>query len=339
LRDLGGQVFYQNIGNRLQWGAIGGRIPLMSGGYAYGDLHQGIPVTTQIIQRLYIDRLGGLLQYPFSITRRVELNSGYTRYTFDLQQVNYYPDSIIAFRLASPDAMHMTQSALAYVGDNSYFGFTSPAKGWRYRFEIEPTFGTLQYTTGLADYRHYFFANPVTFSVRGLFYGRAGKDIVEQSATGFQRWVVPPIYLGNEALIRGYSISSFSRDECPDDVIDCPAFDRLIGQRVSVANFEVRVPVLGMENYGLINFRFLPLELSAFFDAGVAWAPEEPVNLTIETDPEALRRNSERYPVFSTGLATRINLFGYLVGQVYYAYPFQRPDRGGHFGLVLAPGW
>jgi hypothetical protein len=34
-----------------------------------------------------------------------------------------------------------------------------------------------------------------------------------------------------------------------------------------------------------------------------------------------------------------MNLFGYLVLETYYAYPFQRPEKGGHFGLQLNPGW
>jgi hypothetical protein len=44
-------------------------------------------------------------------------------------------------------------------------------------------------------------------------------------------------------------------------------------------------------------------------------------------------------PVFSTGISARMNLFGYLVLETYYAYPFQRPEKGGHFGLQLNPGW
>jgi hypothetical protein len=38
-------------------------------------------------------------------------------------------------------------------------------------------------------------------------------------------------------------------------------------------------------------------------------------------------------------MTARINLLGFAVFEAYYAYPFQRPDRGAHFGFQLAPGW
>jgi hypothetical protein len=44
-------------------------------------------------------------------------------------------------------------------------------------------------------------------------------------------------------------------------------------------------------------------------------------------------------PVFSTGVSARMNVLGYLVFEAYYAYPFQRPEKGAHFGFVLSPGW
>jgi len=28
-----------------------------------------------------------------------------------------------------------------------------------------------------------------------------------------------------------------------------------------------------------------------------------------------------------------------MVLEAYYAYPFQRPEKGPHFGFVLSPGW
>ena len=40
-----------------------------------------------------------------------------------------------------------------------------------------------------------------------------------------------------------------------------------------------------------------------------------------------------------TGLAARVNLFGYIVGQIYLAFPFQRPQKTTQFGFVIASGW
>jgi hypothetical protein len=43
--------------------------------------------------------------------------------------------------------------------------------------------------------------------------------------------------------------------------------------------------------------------------------------------------------VFSAGLSARANLFGYAVFEVYYAHPFQRPNKSWVLGFQLAPGW
>jgi hypothetical protein len=34
-----------------------------------------------------------------------------------------------------------------------------------------------------------------------------------------------------------------------------------------------------------------------------------------------------------------MNLFGAAVVEVFYAYPFQRPEKGGFIGVGLVPGW
>ena len=60
--------------------------------------------------------------------------------------------------------------------------------------------------------------------------------------------------------------------------------------------------------------------------------------LRIRTSRSA-SNSSKRVPVFSTGISARMNVLGYLVLEAYYAYPFQRPEKGAHFGFVLSPGW
>ena len=85
--------------------------------------------------------------------------------------------------------------------------------------------------------------------------------------------------------------------------------------------------------FGLINFPYLPTELALFLDGGVAWdAGDHPVF-------KLASHSNERIPVFSAGVATRVNLLGYLVGQVYLAFPFQRPEKTSQLGFLLATGW
>jgi outer membrane protein assembly factor BamA len=102
---------------------------------------------------------------------------------------------------------------------------------------------------------------------------------------------------------------------------------------MAVANAELRIPLFGSREFGLLNLPFLPTEISPFVDAGLAWNQGDRPRLSFD------RTSTDRVPVVSTGVSARVNLLGYAVGEVYYAYPFQRQERGWHFGFVLAPGW
>ena len=55
---------------------------------------------------------------------------------------------------------------------------------------------------------------------------------------------LPRLFLGYSGLVRGYDPGSFESTECgiePDG--SCPAFDRLIGSKIALANAEMRVPL------------------------------------------------------------------------------------------------
>jgi hypothetical protein len=110
-----------------------------------------------------------------------------------------------------------------------------------------------------------------------------------------------------------------------------------------VANAEVRVPLFGVEEYGLINFPFLPTELSAFVDAGLAWNGQSVCDEggeVIGCSPEfAWESDTGRIPVVSAGVSARMNVLGFVILETYYAYPFQRPNKGWHLGFNMAPGW
>ena len=110
--------------------------------------------------------------------------------------------------------------------------------------------------------------------------------------------------------------------------------DRLLGSKLAIANFEIRIPVFGVPEYGLFNVPFLPLTLAPFVDAGVAW--------TGNTRPSFSANSSDtqyRTPVVSTGLSARFNVLGYAILEAYYAHPFQRPGKGWVWGFQLVPGW
>ena len=98
-------------------------------------------------------------------------------------------------------------------------------------------------------------------------------------------------------------------------------------------NAEFRIPLIGTRRFGLINFGFLPTEVSFYFDGGVAWTADQSPVLKWATN------STQRIPVFSTGVSFRINLLGYAIIEIYGAHPFQRPQKDWLWGFNLAPGW
>lgn len=334
VQDIGAQVIFQNLKHRWNYGASVQHVPYLTG-YLYNnyqDLSQNL-----VLQRIFIDEAGFYTTYPFSSTRRVELGLSGTRLGFSTQiqsvfyDPNGFPYAQYTRDTTSRAPIYYGQASLALVGDGSYSAFTGPIQGSRYRFEVTPTVGTLTFTTALADYRRYLFARPITFAFRGLHYGRYGKSADDTTAL----W---PLFLGEEQLMRGYSVGSFDQSECGAltvaSISGCPAFDRLLGSKLAVASFEIRIPVFGVPEYGLFNVPFLPLTLAPFVDAGIAWQGGQSLSLNSSTT-----NVNTRSPVVSAGLSARFNVLGYAILEAYYAKPFQRPGRGWIWGFQLVPGW
>jgi hypothetical protein len=73
-------------------------------------------------------------------------------------------------------------------------------------------------------------------------------------------------------------------------------------------------------------------------DSGLAWNHGN--KLGFKKDLTGGADSEYRFPLFSTGASVRINLFGYLVLEPYYAFPLQNGGfRNGTFGLNFVPGW
>jgi hypothetical protein len=339
VRDISAGAVYINRSRRLAWGIEGLHVPVAS---IFATAQQTeVPVTggtlpglfyVEEIRRTYYTRLSGLSQYPLSMTRRFELNVNAQRIGFGTEVDSFLVvgNDIVDEKnthVDGPKPLGLGGVAAAFVTDYSFFGFTSPVQGGRSRFEVAPVFGSLTYQNILADYRRYFFMRPFTFAVRGLHVSRLGRDA--ESSRIF------PMFVGQPSLVRGYDAGSFRPEECFDaeNDGDCPQFSRLIGSRIAVANAELRIPLFGTEAFGLLNFPYLPLEIAPFADAGVAWTSDESPRLEFD------RNATDRVPVFSAGVSGRVNLFGAAVLEVYWAHPFQRPQRGAHIGFQILPGW
>ena len=79
-------------------------------------------------------------------------------------------------------------------------------RGGRYRLEIEPTFGDLQFQSLLADYRRYFFRRPVTLA--------CAPSTSAATATDAESERLSPLYIGHDTLVRGYEIGDIDAAEC-----------------------------------------------------------------------------------------------------------------------------
>ena len=204
---------------------------------------------------------------------------------------------------------------------------TAPMTGSRSRLQVEKYFGVVNFYTGLIDYRKYFFTKPVGFAFRAYHNGRYGRDSETRE--------VYPYFLGYPWLIRGYEDISFYGDMENSPNSYYFNISNLVGSKILVTNFEIRVPFTGPDNLALIKSKIFYTDFNLFFDGGLAWSKGDKVRLSWK--PLNL---TERIPVFSAGASLRINLFGALVVEPYYAFPFQNKGyRAGVFGVNFLPGW
>lgn len=340
-QDIGAAAYYLDLEHRWQRFYAASHVPYLT---LYTTVEPGTvtgpgggsadaTIVNQYLQRIFFDQVQTGVTYPFSPIRRLELSAGLSRVSFSTRVQRVAVIGGAAYDLghddvASPSSLSFAQASAALVFDNSMFGFTSPVTGGRYRLEIAPAIGDLTYNLLTVDYRRYLFAKPFTFAFRGYSVGRYGKDSESPRLS--------PLYVGDSYLVRGYSVFSFDPTECSAGVqggSSCPEYDRLIGSRIGAANLELRIPLFGTKDLGLLETKFLPVEISPFIDAGVAWTRASSPKWVFE------RASPDRIPVVSTGVSSRFNLFGAMVLEVFYAKPFQRPSKGWVWGVQLLPGW
>ncbi len=337
LQDFGGQAAYLNRKHRLSWG--GGLIHFPYRYYTYDLTTENVEVNGQVVNalketyslyRVFKEQASVFSYYPFSRVMRVEGGLSYNYYSFRLDKYNYYYTSDYPYYYlgeyrernldVAPSFGYMDIS-VAWVGDTSSFGLTSPMNGYRYRFEIQQSSGRLNMTSLLADVRGYHYVKPFTLAARAYQYSRLGESASDA--------LLPPLYLGYETLVRGYTYKAFARSyQINSGTID---YTDLIGSKIIVANAEIRFPLTGPKRISAIKSGFLFTDLNLFFDSGMVWGKY--------SDLED-RGFSEAQFISSTGVSLRINLFGQLILEPYLAFPLQLEGNSqGVFGLNFTPGW
>jgi hypothetical protein len=332
LSDIGGQIVYMNRRHRWNW-AVSGVVAPQSAGYVVNtrDPVTGDVRVTEVIDRQPIRAVLGTVAYPLSPATRLELSGGAQALSFTREfRTGTYDGStgrltdVTRGEFPVGERMYLSLGQVALVNDNSYFGATSPIYGGRSRLEFGHTSGTVRYSTVLVDVRRYYMpVRPFTFAVRGLHYGRYGRDSEHDQ--------VLDLYVGHPEFVHGYGINSMTAVECyrtPNPTPSCEVFNNLVGSRMAVANFEVHAPFPGLFK-GEIQYGRLPVDVVAFFDAGVAWSSGE--------KPAFLQ--GSRQLVRSIGGAARFNLFSLMVLEVAASRPLDRADRKLQWQVGLTQGF
>ena len=349
--DFGGQVAYINQRSRWNWGGSLSHIPYRFGfyDYAYRNLGNGeAPVIDQYFVRSFQTQADAFIAYPFNRNHRFEMGgaASYNSYRVDRftqSLYSYYgtrervPNDTAAMALGVRDLDPFTlmQVNAGFVGDKADFGIAAPLQGFRYRLGAEQYFGTYKFTAVNVDLRKYHRIKPITLAARVYSYMRIGE--------GADR--LYNIYIGYPYLVRGFEGNSFGADSKI-------GFNDLSGSKMVVGNFEVRLPFTGPEKLAVLPSGFLFSDLNFFVDAGLAWSDDSKI-VWQKTDADKVTRQTSdgtsyqvypenlTMPVFSAGVSLRVNLFGAMILEPYYAIQLNNPTRSkfGTFGLNFAPGW
>ncbi|MGM0496934.1 MAG: tolB protein precursor [Bacteroidota bacterium] len=335
--DIGGYAAYINKETRFNWGGSYSHFPYRYFTYGYsrdttdwdndGD-QDLVEDFTEYRQRIFEDQFSLFGQYPLSRKLRFEAGATISRYSFRVDSINTRSINGIPFKesreeISTRDPYYVGRGHIAYVGDDSNNGITGPLSGYRYRFQVEKMFARYDLYGTLLDFRKYFFNKPLSLGFRTLHYARYGKDENE----------LYNMYVGNYYFVRGYTYNSFdNRSTSLSSSKLNPS--NLQGSKMGVFNAEIRFPLSGPKRLTLFESKYFYSTLVGFFDGGFATSDYD--DLEFSWDPV----EGKHTPVFSSGLALRVNLFGYLILEPYIAKPFQRSDKEYSYGLVIRGfGW
>jgi WD40 repeat protein len=207
------------------------------------------------------------------------------------------------------------QPYLAYVSDNVLWGIFAPISGRRYRFQVQPTLGTLHWMDFIADYRRY---DPILFNYLTLATRFLGRVSYGRDADSLQKYIAYTDYLP------GYERTSFYATELRCPLESSAQFARcspLIGSKLLVANAELRFPLLRRASLaGVVPLP--PVEGAVYYNAGLTWFDGQTVVFSRRAQDDYL---TTRSLLTSYGIGLRVNLFNYIVLRWDYAKAMDVP--------------
>jgi Tol biopolymer transport system component len=318
-------VGYTNLARRWQYSTGISQSPYY---FLSGDtLYKPDPTSSQASEKQEITtfvarQLFGVTAYPLNRFTRIELGGGFNNVDRKIWYISR--DVLDNGRAADPFKFDSTGHAptlnyfdgqVAYVSDNTLFGYTGPIYGRRFRFQVSPVLGSYRWVEYLADYRRY---DPIIFNyltVATRFYANMS---VGRDETAFPKYIARPDF------VRGYDRNNSFYLTCPiigANTSNCSAV-QLLGSRVAVANAELRFPLVRRLDLGVLPITLPPLDGLFFYDVGAAWSKDQSLYLSRPADYDVAH---QRYPLRSYGFGLRLNLFNYAIVRWDYAVPLDQP--------------
>ena len=329
---------YSNIGRRLQMSSGFSQFPyyFLSNDSLLPTDQVGVDIEKQEITTYIARNLFTTTAYPLNRFTRFELGAGFNsiaRRRIFISRNIYNLSSAGPFRWdgsVKDPSLNYADAHVAFVSDNSLMGYTGPIYGRRFRFQVSPVIGGLNWIEYLADYRRYdaILFNYLTLATRGYASISVGRD-----ETQFMKYAARP------DLVRGYDRNNLLFLSCPilgASSHNCSAV-QLLGSRIAVANAELRFPLIRRVELGLLPIALPPLEGNVFFDAGMAWSRGQTVYGQM---PANYNASVQRYPLRSYGFGLRLNFFNYAMLRWDYAVPLDQPSgRKGFWTWSLWPAF
>ncbi|MCP9745781.1 tolB protein precursor [Lacihabitans sp. CS3-21] len=362
IQDFGGQVFYLNQKNPIQFGFSASHIPYRFFGndsIPYQIINSvgrsnGLDYYEADVQirnyRLLVDQISGFVIKPFSKSSRLEFGVSRNWFTYNITETNQRGQiglgtdgNIYDFTSFSRERdkklnakelgfnnFNLAQFYTAFVGDNTTFGTVAPLNGYRFRVELAKYLGTASYNSVLMDFRKYKYFKPLTLAGRFMYEGRLNPKNIELLNQ------INPLYIGFPWYMHGFWGNALSKQQ------GYITQQNLQGEQMAVANFELRIPFTGPKKLALIPFDYIPSDLNLFFDGGLVWSKQKKIGQSYHF--ESFGNNTITFktsPIFTTGLSLRVNVLGYLVVEPYLAVPIYNGQKqpvitGFNF---MVPGW
>ena len=280
-------------------------------GAALFNYHQYYLLGTTRDRRGYLQRTTGFLgfmSYPFNRYRRLDFNLLMYSTPFSF---NFEPNPARSF---GDNRAILFLGTLSLVGDTTMWKMFGPHTGTRYKLTFEKSFrafgSELELTNLVFDYRRYFkLGRRSTFATRLLLGGSFGSD-------------KSLFYLGGIDTLRGYR------------------YQDLIGTRMGLMNFEIRIPFIDELRFGWpFPWAISGIRGIAFSDFGTVWSE----TLHRDNPYHVIRKENNRYRLddvkASVGIGLRLQLG-------FFSLDFDvarrtdlaeiNPDTMFHFGLSQA---